>query len=88
VLIPGSQLDFRSVALYLDLRAKGLRGISQALENITSSRACYQRGQAARVKELVVSVFVVNIGLALAHVVQRDRPERNRMQVPPLKLRV
>src|SRR5579863_1987238 len=74
-LISGFQLDFRHVALYFNRRTKGLRRVGQALENITRSRTRRRRRQAARIDELVVGVLVVHIGLALAYVVQDDRPK-------------
>src|SRR6266700_6731894 len=69
-LISAFQRDFRRVALYFNLRAKGLRCVDETLENITRSRARRRRGQAACVEEFVVGVRLMNIGLAPAHVVQ------------------
>src|SRR6478672_11017054 len=88
VLIFCFQLDLRRVALYFKDRAKGLGRVGQSLQNIAGSGTRRRRGQAAGVEELVVGVLVVNVGLALAEVVQGDCPEGNRLQIRPLKLDV
>lgn len=45
-------------------------------------------GQAVCVEEKVIRVRVVNVGLALANLIQEDRPERNRFQILSLVFQI
>jgi len=85
VLISVFQIDLGHIAFHDHLRSKRTRGVRQPLENVTGLIACRQLRQAASLKEQIVRVFVLKVGLPLANLVQRDRLERNRLEIFPLK---
>ena len=62
---------------------EGTGQVREALQNIVRLVARGRHRWPAGLKELVIGVLVVNVGLALADVVQGDRAERNRSQLFP-----
>ena len=57
-------------------------------QQITRPRACCWRRQPAYIEEIIVGVCIVDVGLALTHVVHYDRSELNRLHVLASKTHV
>ena len=80
------QLDFRGFAFQSYFRSEWTRQIRQTFQNVLRLFARGRAGQSTRLQEKIVGVLIVHIRLALTDFVQRDGPERHRLQSSALKL--